>query len=102
MKDSPKKLIIEGVGFRAAVQSQNLQISLGYSHPIVFPIPENLKISVAENTRIVIEGADKQMVGDAAARIRRFYPAEPYKGKGIHYEDEQVRRKSGKKVATGA
>ena len=96
-----KKLFIEGVGFRAAVQGANLQISLGFSHPIVFPIPSNLKITVNDNTVILVEGADKQAVGEAAARIRRYYKAAPYKGKGIRYEGEQVRRKAGKTVATG-
>jgi large subunit ribosomal protein L6 len=99
-----KKLLVEGVGFRAAVQGQNLQLSLGYSHPIVFSIPKNIKISVVDTSdkkpQITVEGADKQMVGEVAARIRRFYPPEPYKGKGIRYTDEQVRRKAGKTVTT--
>ena len=99
-----KKLLVEGVGFRAAVQGTNLQISLGYSHPIVFAIPHGLKVSVADTSdkkpQITIEGADKQMVGEAAARIRRFYPPEPYKGKGIRYVGEQVHRKAGKTVTT--
>ena len=99
-----KKLLVEGVGFRAAVQGQNLQLSLGYSHPIVFSIPKNIKISVADTSdkkpQITVEGVDKQMVGEVAARIRRFYPPEPYKGKGIRYSDEQVRRKAGKTVTT--
>ncbi len=99
-----KKLLVEGVGFRAAVQGQNLQMSLGYSHPVLFPIPKNIKISVADTTdkkpEITIEGADKQMVGEVAARLRRYYPPEPYKGKGIRYVGEQVRRKAGKTVTT--
>lgn len=99
-----KQLLVEGVGFRAAVQGQNLQMSLGYSHPVVFQIPKNIKISVADTAdkrpQITIEGADKQMVGEVAARIRRFYPPEPYKGKGIRYVNEQVRRKAGKAVTT--
>jgi large subunit ribosomal protein L6 len=99
-----KQLLVEGVGFRAAVQGQNLQMSLGYSHPVVFQIPKNIKISVADTAdkrpQITIEGADKQMVGEVAARIRRFYPPEPYKGKGIRYVNEQVRRKAGKTVTT--
>ncbi|MGD0650418.1 MAG: 50S ribosomal protein L6 [Verrucomicrobiia bacterium] len=99
-----KQLLVEGVGFRAAVQGQNLQMSLGYSHPVVFQIPKNIKISVADTAdkrpQITIEGADKQMVGEVAARIRRFYPPEPYKGKGIRYVNEQVRRKAGKTVST--
>jgi large subunit ribosomal protein L6 len=99
-----KQLLVEGVGFRAAVQGQNLQLSLGYSHPIVFPIPKNIKITVADTQdkrpQITIEGADKQLVGETAARIRRFYPPEPYKGKGIRYVNEQVHRKAGKTVTT--
>ncbi|MGA2220876.1 MAG: 50S ribosomal protein L6 [Verrucomicrobiia bacterium] len=99
-----KQLLVEGVGFRAAVQGQNLQMSLGYSHPVVFQIPKNIKISVADTAdkrpQITVEGADKQMVGEVAARIRRFYPPEPYKGKGIRYVNEQVRRKAGKTVTT--
>lgn len=96
-----KKLLIEGVGFRATVQGQNLQLALGFSHPIIFPIPAGIKITVTENTQVFIEGIDKQLVGEVAASIRRFYPAEPYKGKGIRYEGEQVRRKAGKTVAAG-
>jgi len=99
-----KQLLVEGVGFRAAVQGQNLQMSLGYSHPVVFQIPKNIKISVADTAdkrpQITVEGADKQMVGEVAARIRQFYPPEPYKGKGIRYVNEQVRRKAGKTVTT--
>jgi large subunit ribosomal protein L6 len=99
-----KQLLVEGVGFRAAVQGQNLQLSLGYSHPVVFQIPKNIKISVADTAdkkpQITIEGVDKQMVGEVAARIRRFYPPEPYKGKGVRYINEQVRRKAGKTVTT--
>ncbi|NQU11086.1 50S ribosomal protein L6 [bacterium] len=96
-----KKLRIEGVGFRAAVQGPNLQLSLGYSHPVVYPIPKEIKVTVTDNTQIAVEGADKQLVGEVAACIRRFFPPEPYKGKGIRYEGEQVRRKAGKTVATG-
>ncbi len=99
-----KKLLIEGVGFRAAVQGQNLQLSLGRSHPITFPIPKGIKIAVGETSdkkpEVTIEGADKQQVGEVAASIRRFYPPEPYKGKGIRYAGEQVRRKAGKTVTT--
>ncbi len=99
-----KQLLVEGVGFKAAVQGQNLQLLLGYSHPVVFSIPKNIKVSVVDTAdkkpQITIEGADKQMVGEVAARIRRFYPPEPYKGKGIRYVGEQVRRKAGKTVTT--
>ena len=99
-----KKLLVEGVGFRAAVQGQNLQMSLGFSHPVVFPIPKGIKITVADTQdkkpEITVEGIDKQLVGETAAQIRRLHPPEPYKGKGIRYVDEQVRRKAGKTVTT--
>jgi large subunit ribosomal protein L6 len=93
-----KNLEIEGVGFKAAVQGQNLNLSLGFSHPILFPIPKDIKITVADQTKITIEGADKKLVGQVAADIRRFYPPEPYKGKGVRYAGEQIRRKEGKTV----
>ncbi len=100
-----KKLLIEGVGFRAAVQGTNLQMQLGFSHPIVYAIPKGIKVSVADTAdkkpEITVEGCDKQLVGEVAARIRRYYPAEPYKGKGVRYVGEQVRRKAGKTVAAG-
>ncbi len=93
-----KQLEIQGVGFKAAVQGSNLNLSLGFSHPILFPIPKEIKITVAENTKITIQGIDKKVVGQVAADIRRFYPPEPYKGKGVRYADEVVRRKEGKTV----
>jgi large subunit ribosomal protein L6 len=93
-----KNLEIEGVGFKAAVQGQNLNLSLGFSHPILFPIPKEIKITVADNTKLTIQGIDKKLVGQVAADIRRFYPPEPYKGKGVRYAGEQVRRKEGKTV----
>ena len=93
-----KQLEIEGVGFKAAVQGSTLNLSLGFSHPIPFSIPKDIKITVAENTRIAIQGVDKKLVGQVAADIRRFYPPEPYKGKGVRYAGEQVRRKVGKTV----
>jgi large subunit ribosomal protein L6 len=91
-----KKLEIQGVGFKANVQGSNLNLNLGFSHPILFPIPKDIKILVTENTQIQIDGPDKQVVGEVAASIRRYYPPEPYKGKGIRYAGEQVRRKVGK------
>jgi large subunit ribosomal protein L6 len=97
-KGFTKDLEIEGVGFKAAVQGQNLNLSLGFSHPILFPIPKDIKITVTENTKISISGVDKKMVGQVAADIRGFYPPEPYKGKGVRYAGEQVRRKEGKTV----
>ena len=93
-----KQLEIEGVGFKAAVQGANLNLSLGFSHPILFPIPKEIKITVADSTKINIEGIDKKLVGQVAADIRNFYPPEPYKGKGVRYAGEQVRRKEGKTV----
>lgn len=93
-----KELEIQGVGFKAAVQGQNLNLSLGKSHPILFAIPKDIKITVTDNTRITIEGIDKHKVGQVAADIRRFYPPEPYKGKGVRYAGEQIRRKEGKTV----
>ncbi|MBA3962310.1 MAG: 50S ribosomal protein L6 [Chthoniobacterales bacterium] len=93
-----KNLEIEGVGFKAAVQGSNLNLSLGFSHPILFPIPKDIKITVTENTKIAIAGADKKTVGQVAADIRGYYPPEPYKGKGVRYAGELVRRKEGKTV----
>ncbi len=94
-----KNLQIEGVGFRAAVKGDVLDLSLGYSHPINFAIPKGVTVTVADNTKITVEGPDKQAVGACAARIKSFYPAEPYKGKGVRIAGEFVRRKEGKKTA---
>jgi large subunit ribosomal protein L6 len=93
-----KNLEIEGVGFKAAVQGSNLNLSLGFSHPVLFPIPNGIKITVADQTKLTIEGIDKKLVGQVAADIRGFYPPEPYKGKGVRYAGEQIRRKEGKTV----
>jgi len=93
-----KNLEIEGVGFKAAVQGSNLNLSLGKSHPILFSIPKEIKITVADNTKIAITGIDKKLVGQVAADIRGYYPPEPYKGKGVRYAGEIVRRKEGKTV----
>jgi large subunit ribosomal protein L6 len=93
-----KGLEIHGVGFRAQVQGKNLNLNIGFSHPVVFPIPDGIKITVQESTRLLIEGIDKQLVGQVAADIRAFYPPEPYKGKGIRYSGEQILRKEGKTV----
>jgi large subunit ribosomal protein L6 len=93
-----KQLEIEGVGFRAAVQGSTLNLSLGFSHPVQFSIPKDIKVTVTDNTKISIQGADKKLVGQVAADIRRFYPPEPYKGKGVRYVGEQIRRKVGKTV----
>ena len=93
-----RDLEIQGVGFRAAVKGDKLDLSVGYSHPVLFPIPQEIKIAVTDNTKISIEGIDRQLVGQVAADIRAYYPPEPYKGKGIRYSDEVVRRKEGKTV----
>jgi large subunit ribosomal protein L6 len=93
-----KKLEIQGVGFKAAVAGSNVTMSLGYSHPIVYPIPAQIKVTVEENTKLTIEGPDRQSVGQVAAELRSFYPPEPYKGKGVRYTDERVIRKEGKTV----
>lgn len=93
-----KKLEIQGVGFKAAVQGKSVNLILGYSHPIVYPIPDQITVKVDENTKITIEGPDRQVVGQVASEIRSFYPPEPYKGKGVRYSDEHVVRKEGKTV----
>jgi large subunit ribosomal protein L6 len=93
-----KKLEIQGVGFKAAVQGNKVNLALGYSHPINYPIPDQIKVTVEENTKLTIEGPNKQVVGQVAAEIRSYYPPEPYKGKGVRYAGEQVRRKEGKTV----
>ena len=93
-----KDLEIQGVGFKAAVQGDKLNLSLGKSHPILFPIPAGIKVTVTDNTKVRVEGIDKQVVGQAAANIRGYYPPEPYKGKGVRYAGEQVQRKEGKTV----
>jgi large subunit ribosomal protein L6 len=93
-----KKLEIQGVGFKAAVQGKVVNMSLGYSHPINYNIPDQIKVTVDENTKITIEGPDRQVVGQVAAELRGFYPPEPYKGKGVRYSDERVERKEGKTV----
>ncbi len=93
-----RDLEIQGVGFRAAIKGNQLDLSIGYSHPVLFDIPEDIKITVTDNTKISIEGINKHLVGQVAADIRAYYPPEPYKGKGIRYAGEQVRRKEGKTV----
>jgi large subunit ribosomal protein L6 len=92
-----KNLEIEGVGYRAAIQGKNLVLQLGYSHDVTFPVPSDIKIVCEKPTSIAISGADRQRVGQVAAVIRAFRKPEPYKGKGIRYAGERVRRKEGKK-----
>lgn len=94
-----KDLEITGVGFKAALKGKQLDLALGYSHPIFFDIPEGIKITVTDGTKLKVEGADKQLVGMVASQIRSYYPPEPYKGKGVKIVGERVRRKEGKTVA---
>lgn len=93
-----KNLEIQGVGFKAAVQGDKLNLNLGKSHPILFPIPEGIKVTCPDVTKVKVEGIDKQLVGQVAANIRGYYPPEPYKGKGVRYAGEKVNRKEGKTV----
>jgi large subunit ribosomal protein L6 len=93
-----KQLEIEGVGFKAAVQGSMLNLSLGFSHPVTFSIPKDIKITVADNTKITVQGVDKKLVGQVAADIRRFYPPEPYTRNGVRYAREQTRPKAVKTV----
>jgi large subunit ribosomal protein L6 len=88
---------VTGTGYRASVQGKNLVINLGYSHDVVYPIPEGIKITCEKPTLIKVEGVDKRLVGQVAAEIRSKRPPEPYKGKGVKYTDETIRRKEGKK-----
>jgi len=92
-----KKLTIIGVGYRAAVQGKKLNLSLGFSHPVEYDIPEGITIECPSQTEVVIKGSDKQRVGQVAAEIRAYRPPEPYKGKGVRYSDEHVVRKEAKK-----
>ena len=95
-----KQLSIEGTGFKAVVKGKELALTLGFASPKIYAIPEGLTITVEnDGLQVTVKGIDKQMVGEAAARIRSYYPAEPYKGKGIKYVGEHIRRKQGKKVA---
>lgn len=91
-----KRLEIQGIGYRAQVQGRNLNLSLGYSHPVIFEPPAGIEFAVENNTNVIISGIDKELVGNIAASIRASRPPEPYKGKGVRYAGEQVRRKAGK------
>jgi len=97
-----KELEIIGIGYRASVQGREANFTLGYSHPVVYPIPEGIDIKVEDNTKIRIEGIDKQKVGQVAAELRALRPPDPYKGKGIRYKGELLRLKVGKTGVTGA
>ena len=94
-----KDLEIQGVGFKANLKGKQLDLALGYSHPILMTIPDGIKITVTDQTKVKVEGADKQLVGKVTAEIRSYYPPEPYKGKGVRIVGERVRRKEGKTVA---
>jgi large subunit ribosomal protein L6 len=92
-----KTLLLQGVGYRTQVKGQDINLTLGFSHPVVYTLPKGLSATAPSQTEIVIEGSDKQQVGQVAAEIRAFRPPEPYKGKGVRYADENVRRKEAKK-----
>jgi large subunit ribosomal protein L6 len=94
-----KDLEIQGVGFKANLKGTTLDLALGYSHPILMEIPAGIKVTVTDQTKLKVEGADKQLVGAVTAEIRSYYPPEPYKGKGVRIVGERVRRKEGKTVA---
>ena len=93
-----KRLEIQGVGYRAALKGKNLELALGYSHPVAIDAPEGIEFEVPQPTEVIVKGIDKQLVGQVAADIRKRRPPEPYKGKGIRYKDEQVLRKVGKRA----
>ena len=93
-----RRLEIQGVGYRARLQGRTLELNVGFSHPVALEAPEGIEFEVPQPTQVVVRGIDKQLVGETAARIRRVRPPEPYKGKGIRYAGEQVRRKVGKRA----
>jgi large subunit ribosomal protein L6 len=93
-----KKLEIQGVGFKASLQGQSVVLVLGYSHSIRYPLPDQIKVTIEDSTKITVEGPDRQVVGQVAADLRGYYPPEPYKGKGVRYQGERVTRKEGKTV----
>jgi len=94
-----KELEIQGVGFKAQLQGKKLVLALGFSHPVAYDIPEGITIKVTDGTAVSVSGVDKQLVGDVGARLKAYFPAEPYKGKGVRFKGEYVRRKAGKTVA---
>jgi large subunit ribosomal protein L6 len=101
-KGYEKRLEIVGVGYRASLRGQDLEIAAGFSHPVIVQRPEGVEFEVPQPTRITVRGNDKQAVGEIAAKIRKIRPPEPYKGKGIRYEGEHVRKKAGKAAKTSA
>ena len=94
-----RELEIQGVGFKASIAGNKLTMNVGYSHPVEYVVPEGVSVAVVDGTQLKVSGIDKQLVGQVSARIRSFRPPEPYKGKGVRYKDERVRRKAGKTVA---
>ncbi|MGD9612888.1 MAG: 50S ribosomal protein L6 [Kiritimatiellia bacterium] len=94
-----RDLEIQGVGFKANIAGNKLTLNVGYSHPVEYVVPDGVAVAVVDGTQIKVSGIDKQLVGQVSARIRSFRPPEPYKGKGVRYKDERVRRKAGKTVA---
>ena len=94
-----RELEIQGVGFRASIAGKQLTMSVGYSHPVEYTVPDGITVAVTDGVQLKVSGIDKQLVGQVSARIRAFRPPEPYKGKGVRYKDERVRRKAGKTVA---
>ena len=94
-----RDLEIQGVGFRASIAGKQLTMSVGYSHPVEYTVPDGITVAVTDGVQLKVSGIDKQLVGQVSARIRAFRPPEPYKGKGVRYKDERVRRKAGKTVA---
>jgi large subunit ribosomal protein L6 len=94
-----RNLEIQGVGFKASVAGKQLTMNVGYSHPVEYTVPEGITVAVVDGVQLKVSGIDKQLVGQVSARIRAFRPPEPYKGKGVRYKDERVRRKAGKTVA---
>ena len=94
-----RELEIQGVGFKAAIAGNKLTLNVGYSHPVEYTVPDGITVAVTDGTQLKVSGIDKQLVGQVSARIRSFRPPEPYKGKGVRYKDERVRRKAGKTVA---
>ena len=97
-----RSLEIQGTGYRAQLKGKNLELQLGFSHPVLFETPKDIEIKVEGNNKVIVAGIDKQRVGQIAAEIRGFRPPEPYKGKGVRYEGEQIRRKAGKSAAGAA
>lgn len=95
-KGFEKRLLLVGVGYRAQMEGNDLVLFLGFSHPVRMPVPEGLQVKVEESTRVIVSGYNKQHIGEFAAKVRKWRPPEPYKGKGIRYADEVVRKKEGK------